>query len=38
MSAVERFLQSGGNKDFERDFSREMFLLTFNPGGWLRRK
>jgi cephalosporin hydroxylase len=38
MSAVERFLQSGGNKDFEQDFSREMFLLTFNPGGWLRRK
>lgn len=38
MSAVQRFLQSGGHKDFEQDFSREIFLLTFNPGGWLRRK
>ena len=23
--------------DFEVDRSREKLLLTFNPGGWLRR-
>jgi cephalosporin hydroxylase len=33
--AVEEFLAA--NKNFERDRSRERFLLTFNPGGWLKR-
>jgi len=32
---VEEFLAT--NKNFERDRSRERFLLTFNPGGWLKR-
>jgi cephalosporin hydroxylase len=36
--AVRRFLEEGGNKQFDQDFSREMMVLTFNPGGWLRRK
>lgn len=38
LAAVERFLETGGNKDFELDYSREMFMVSFNPGGWLRRK
>jgi len=36
--AVRRFLEGGGGKDFEQDAAREMMILTFNPGGWLRRK
>jgi len=36
LATVMRFLQE--NKDFEQDFSREAFIMTFNPGGWLRRK
>ncbi len=36
--AVRRFLAESGGKDFEKDLSREMLVLTFNPGGWLRRK
>jgi cephalosporin hydroxylase len=36
--AVRRFLDEGGAKDFEPDSSREMLVLTFSPGGWLRRK
>ena len=36
MEAVEQFLAE--NDEFERDDSREKFLLSFNPGGWLRRK
>ena len=38
MSAVERFLEQGGSKDFERDLTREPFLMTFYPGGWLKRR
>ena len=38
MAAVEEFLQSEAGKDFERDLTREAFVLTFNPGGWLRRR
>ncbi len=38
MAAVERFLELDGGKEFSRDLSREPFLMTFNPGGWLRRK
>ena len=37
-SAVQRFLTEGGDKDFEVDESREALVMTFNPGGWLRRK
>jgi cephalosporin hydroxylase len=35
MEAVEKFLAE--NKDFERDQSRGKFLLTFFPGGYLKR-
>jgi cephalosporin hydroxylase len=35
MEAVRAFLAE--RDDFEVDRSREKFLLTFNPGGWLRR-
>jgi hypothetical protein len=35
---VRRFLEDGGSQDFEQDTTREMMILTFNPGGWLRRK
>lgn len=34
--AVEEFLAA--NPTFERDTAREKFRLTFNPGGYLRRK
>ena len=37
-AAVARFLKEGGARDFEQDFAREAFVMTFNPGGWLRRK
>ena len=37
MAAIEEFLASETGKDFERDLTREAFVLTFNPGGWLRR-
>ena len=36
MEAVETFLAD--RADFERDPSREKFMLTFNPKGYLRRK
>jgi cephalosporin hydroxylase len=35
MEAVEAFL--AGRSDFERDVDGSKFLLTFNPGGLLRR-
>ena len=35
MEALDEFLK--GNKDFERDESREKFLLTFHPKGYLKR-
>jgi cephalosporin hydroxylase len=38
LAAVLQFMKEGGKKDFEQDFSREAFVMTFNPGGWLRRK
>jgi cephalosporin hydroxylase len=37
MAAVEEFLESELGTKFEPDLSREAFLLTFHPGGWLRR-
>jgi hypothetical protein len=38
MAAVLRFLEEGGSKEFDQDLTREALVLTFNPGGWLRRK
>jgi cephalosporin hydroxylase len=35
LEAIERFLQTRG--EFEIDRSREKFLITFNPSGYLRR-
>jgi cephalosporin hydroxylase len=35
MEALDEFLK--GDKDFERDESREKFLLTFHPKGYLKR-
>lgn len=35
MEALEEFLAE--NKDFERDLSRGKFLLTFHPGGYVKR-
>lgn len=37
-AAVNEFLATEAGKTFEQDFSREALLMTFNPGGWLRRK
>jgi cephalosporin hydroxylase len=38
LAATVMFLQEGGSRDFEQDFQREAMVMTFNPGGWLRRK
>jgi cephalosporin hydroxylase len=38
LAAVQQYLKEGGSKEFEQDFSREAFVMTFNPGGWLKRK
>jgi cephalosporin hydroxylase len=38
LAAVQKFLQDEEGKKFEQDLSREAFIMTFNPGGWLRRK
>ncbi len=35
--AVREFLESDGGKNFVQDDIREAMVLTFNPGGWLRR-
>jgi cephalosporin hydroxylase len=37
-AALRRFLKEGGSRDFEVDLGREALVMTFNPGGWLRRK
>ena len=37
-SAVETFLKEPAGSQFMQDLSREAFLMTFNPGGWLKRK
>jgi cephalosporin hydroxylase len=34
--AIDEFL--AGHEEFETDSSREKFLMTFNPGGYLRRR
>ena len=38
MAAVQAFLASPEGAGFEQDLAREALILTFNPGGWLRRK
>ncbi|MFB3777646.1 MAG: CmcI family methyltransferase [Bryobacteraceae bacterium] len=38
MAALAEWLSEGGREQFEQDFSREAMAITFNPGGWLRRK
>jgi cephalosporin hydroxylase len=38
MAAVTEYLAGEGGKLFEPDLLRENFVLTFNPGGWLKRK
>ena len=37
MEAVEEFLNSGLGRSFKPDLACERYLLTMNPGGWLRR-
>jgi len=37
-AAVNRFLAEPAGQLFERDLTREAMVMTFNPGGWLRRK
>lgn len=37
MSAVIAFLETEQGQLFEQDLSREAMVLTYNPGGWLRR-
>ena len=36
--AVTDFLATDAGNDFEVDRSREVFVITLHPGGWLRRK
>jgi cephalosporin hydroxylase len=38
LGAVLQFLKEGGSRQFEQDFGRETMGITWNPGGWLRRK
>lgn len=38
MAAILQFMREGGGREFEQDASRERMGMTFNPGGWLRRK
>lgn len=37
-AAVQKFLADGGSDSFQTDLTREAYVMTFNPGGWLRRK
>jgi cephalosporin hydroxylase len=36
--AVKTFLAEPAGRDFVADENREAYIITFNPGGWLRRK
>jgi cephalosporin hydroxylase len=38
LAAVEQFLHEDAGKEFEQDLTREPFIMTWNPGGWLKRK
>ena len=37
-AAVNVFLQEDLGKRFEQHLAREALVMTFNPGGWLRKK
>lgn len=37
MAAVKKFLSEPIGKEFAPDFDREAYIMTFNPGGWLKR-
>jgi cephalosporin hydroxylase len=37
-AAVQAFLAMPDGKNFKQDVSREAMVLTFNPGGWLKRE
>jgi cephalosporin hydroxylase len=36
-AAVQEFLATPAGKAFTQDASREAMVLTFNPGGWLKK-
>ncbi len=38
MTALNRFLATGGDQFFEQDVRRDALIFTQNRGGWLRRK
>jgi cephalosporin hydroxylase len=38
LAAVQTFLAEPAGKEFTQDFSREAMIMTFNPGGWLKKK
>lgn len=38
MTAVVQFLETPIGKGFEQDLTRESMALTFNPGGWLKKR
>ena len=38
LAAVDQFLREDAGKDFERDLRLESFIMSWNTGGWLRRK
>ena len=38
LAAVRKYLADGGSKEFEQDLTREAYVMTFQPGGWLKRK
>ena len=38
LGAVQSFIKEPAGKEFTQDFAREALIMTFNPGGWLRRK
>jgi cephalosporin hydroxylase len=37
-AALKAFLPTPAGQKFKQDASREAMVLTFNPGGWLRRE
>lgn len=38
LAAVEQFLTEDAGRDFERDMTREPFIMSWNTGAWLKRK
>jgi cephalosporin hydroxylase len=37
-AAVQEFLAMPAGQPFTQDVSREAMVLTFNPGGWLKKE